>query len=139
MVPQAPPSIWTRDQILIREPPKNQALNSLSRLMHNKRVVSTPMSFDVTNSEKSCSFQPVTLDSMPKGARCIVTSVTSTDTALRNKLLAMGIVAGTVVEVSAVAPLGDPVTIKALGYSLSLRLSEASQVRVLPVSSQQSQ
>jgi len=45
----------------------------------------------------------------------------------------MGIVSGTVVEVAAVAPLGDPVTIKALGYSLSLRLSEASGVEVAEI------
>ena len=94
------------------------------------------MSYECASAEKSCSFQPVTLDKMPKGSRCIVTSVSSSDVALRNKLQTMGIVAGTVLEVAAVAPLGDPVTIKALGYTLSLRLSEAAEVRVMPVTTQ---
>ena len=96
------------------------------------------MSFEFASGEKSCSFQPVTLDKMAKGSRCIVTSVSSVNVALRNKLQTMGIVAGTVIEVAAVAPLGDPVTIKALGYSLSLRLSEAAEVRVMPVAAQRS-
>ena len=90
-------------------------------------------SVTTATSEKCCSFAPVTLNSILKGSRCIVTSIGSVNIALRNKLLSMGIVAGTVVELAAIAPLGDPVTIRALGYTLSLRLSEAQQVRVLPV------
>ncbi|MFW6414020.1 MAG: DtxR family transcriptional regulator, partial [Verrucomicrobiota bacterium] len=39
----------------------------------------------------------------------------------RHRLLAMGLVPGTHIEVIKVAPLGDPVEIKAKGYNLSLR------------------
>jgi ferrous iron transport protein A len=42
----------------------------------------------------------------------------------------MGIVEGTKVEVVARAPLGGPVNIKALGYQLSLRKSEAEHILV---------
>jgi Fe2+ transport system protein FeoA len=80
-------------------------------------------------SQNSCT----TLDRIRKGSSCVVHKVVSGNLALKSKLLAMGIVSGTVVEVAAVAPLGDPVTIKALGYSLSLRLSEASGVEVAEI------
>lgn len=91
------------------------------------------MSLDSLTSEKHCSFEPRTLDTLERGGRGIVTSVSSSNVAVRNKLLSMGIVAGTMIELAAVAPLGDPVTIKALGYSLSLRVSEAKEVQVMPV------
>ena len=92
------------------------------------------MSLDNVTLQKHCSFGPRTLDTIERGSRCVVTSVSSSNATLRNKLLAMGIVAGTTVELAAVAPLGDPVTIKALGYSLSLRIAEAKEVLVMPVS-----
>lgn len=88
-------------------------------------------------AEKDHSFEPTTLDSIERGGCCIVTGVSSSNVTLRNKLLSMGIVAGTLVELAAVAPLGDPVTIRAMGYSLSLRISEAQQVQVLPVTKEQ--
>ena len=65
----------------------------------------------------------------------MVRSLKSSDRLLRNKLLSMGLVAGTALELMCVAPLGDPIKIRALGYSLSLRLSEASSIDVVPLSS----
>ena len=82
---------------------------------------------------KQPSYSPVTLDTVTKGSKCIVTDISSSNKRLKIKLMTMGIIAGTVIEVSAIAPLGDPITIEALGYSLSLRLSEASQVHVMPL------
>ena len=76
-----------------------------------------------------------TLDSFKKGERCVVASISSNNRLLKSKLLTMGIVAGTLIEVTAIAPLGDPMTIKTMGYSLSLRLSEASQITVIPQNS----
>ncbi|MDD5503844.1 MAG: FeoA family protein [Candidatus Omnitrophica bacterium] len=49
---------------------------------------------------------------------------------LRQKLLGMGIVKGTSVEVTDIAPLGDPIGIRVKGYRLSLRKEEASQILV---------
>jgi ferrous iron transport protein B len=97
------------------------------------------MLLDNITSEKHCSFEPRTLDTLERGSRCVVTSVSSSNVPLRNKLLSMGIVAGTTVELAAVAPLGDPVTIKALGYSLSLRIAEAKEVQVMPVTTTSNQ
>jgi len=48
----------------------------------------------------------------------------------KRRMLDMGLVAGTEVEVERVAPLGDPIEIKIKGYHLSLRKEEAVQVQV---------
>ncbi len=50
--------------------------------------------------------------------------------ALKKKLLDMGIVPGSMVEVLRVAPFGDPVEIRIRGYNLSLRKEEAGKVSV---------
>ncbi|GAL84563.1 iron transporter [Sporocytophaga myxococcoides] len=44
------------------------------------------------------------------------------------KLLEMGCLPGSMVELSNKAPLGDPICIKVSGYNLSLRLEEAATV-----------
>ncbi len=46
------------------------------------------------------------------------------------KLMEMGCVPGELVKVEQVAPLGDPISVFVAGYSLSLRLSEASSIMV---------
>lgn len=49
---------------------------------------------------------------------------------LKKKLLEMGIIPGSPLEVLRVAPFGDPVEVKIKGYNLSLRKNEAKQVSV---------
>mgnify|MGYP002633004439 CR=1 FL=1 len=44
------------------------------------------------------------------------------------KLLEMGVLPGTQVEMKFVAPLGDPICIRVSGYNLSLRLDEAKTI-----------
>jgi len=46
------------------------------------------------------------------------------------RLLDMGLVSGSEVEMERVAPLGDPVEIKIKGYHLSLRKEEATNIKV---------
>ena len=48
----------------------------------------------------------------------------------RGRLLEMGLLVGTRVELVRFAPLGDPVEIKVRGYNLSLRKHEAEQIMV---------
>ena len=50
----------------------------------------------------------------------------------RGRLLEMGLIVGTPVELVRFAPLGDPVEIKVRGYHLSLRKHEAEQIWVRP-------
>ena len=52
----------------------------------------------------------------------------------RGRLLEMGLLVGTPVELIRFAPLGDPVEIKVRGYHLTLRKHEAEQIWVRPKS-----
>lgn len=47
---------------------------------------------------------------------------------LKKRLLDMGVIAGTPVEVLKAAPLGDPIDVKLKGYHLTLRKAEAAQI-----------
>jgi ferrous iron transport protein A len=49
---------------------------------------------------------------------------------IRRRILEMGVVAGSQVEVEYIAPLGDPIAIKVKGYHLSLRKEEADGIEV---------
>jgi Fe2+ transport system protein FeoA len=48
----------------------------------------------------------------------------------RPRLMEMGLLVGTRVELVRFAPLGDPVEIKVRGYNLTLRKHEADQIFV---------
>lgn len=48
----------------------------------------------------------------------------------RQKLLAMGLTPGVVLDILRVAPLGDPMEVRLRGYSLSLRKKECNLVAV---------
>jgi ferrous iron transport protein A len=50
----------------------------------------------------------------------------------RGRLMEMGLLVGTPVELVRFAPLGDPVEIKVRGYHLTLRRHEAEQIWVDP-------
>jgi ferrous iron transport protein A len=52
--------------------------------------------------------------------------------ASKARLMEMGLVVGTPVELVRFAPLGDPVEIKVRGYHLTLRKHEAEQILVQP-------
>jgi ferrous iron transport protein A len=52
----------------------------------------------------------------------------------RPRLMEMGLLVGTPVELVRFAPLGDPVEIKVRGYHLTLRRHEADQIMVSPAS-----
>ncbi len=49
---------------------------------------------------------------------------------IHRRLLDMGLVSGTEVEVERVAPLGDPIEVKIKGYHLTLRKEEAANIEV---------
>jgi ferrous iron transport protein A len=52
--------------------------------------------------------------------------------AFRRRLMELGLVPGTPVEVLRVAPLGDPIEILSRGSNLSIRHAEARVIRVHP-------
>ena len=69
------------------------------------------------------------LSSLPPGSSGTVTAVMVED---KGRLLEMGLLPGTRIEVVRYAPLGDPVEIRIRGYNLSLRRHEAEQVWIQP-------
>ncbi|NLL56700.1 MAG: ferrous iron transport protein A [Clostridiales bacterium] len=71
----------------------------------------------------------MTLDKLKIGAFGIITKVNGQGE-LRLRLLDMGIIPNTKVEVVKLAPLGDPMEIHIRGYELTLRLDEAKQIEV---------
>jgi ferrous iron transport protein A len=75
----------------------------------------------------SASTQPLT--SVPIGASATVTEIKLPPES-RPRLMEMGLLVGTRVELVRFAPLGDPVEIKVRGYHLTLRKHEADQIWV---------
>jgi ferrous iron transport protein A len=66
------------------------------------------------------------LSQLKQGQRAQIKGFANTD--LQLKLMEMGCIPGEMVVVEQVAPLGDPISIRVAGYSLSLRLNEADQI-----------
>ena len=73
----------------------------------------------------------LTLAQLAKGEQAVIESFTDYEASL--KLMEMGCIPGEVVEVTRVAPLGDPIAILISGYQLSLRKSEAAIINVSKV------
>lgn len=75
-------------------------------------------------------------ESHPLTTLAIGTTATVTEIKIppagRARLMEMGLLVGTKVELVRFAPLGDPVEIKVRGYNLTLRKSEAEQILVAP-------
>ncbi len=63
------------------------------------------------------------------GDRAIVRYVRG-EVALRRRLLELGVLPGTVLEIVRIAPLGDPIEVRLCGYSLSIRREDARTVGV---------
>ena len=74
---------------------------------------------------------PQPLTSVAKGAVATVAQI-NVPPAGRARLMEMGLLVGTKVELVRFAPMGDPVEIKVRGYNLTLRKSEAEQILVNP-------
>jgi ferrous iron transport protein A len=73
--------------------------------------------------------QPLT--SLPIGTTGTVAEI-NLPPANQPRLMEMGLLVGTPVELVRFAPMGDPVEIKVRGYNLTLRKHEADQILVRP-------
>jgi Fe2+ transport system protein FeoA len=69
------------------------------------------------------------LNELKKGDRGKVLRI-SGGGSVHQRLMDMGLIAGSEVEMQGVAPLGDPIEIRVKGYNLSLRKSEAACISV---------
>ena len=75
------------------------------------------------------SAAPQPLTSLALGTTATVAEI-KLPPASRARLMEMGLLVGTKVELVRFAPMGDPVEIKVRGYNLTLRKHEAEQILV---------
>ncbi len=71
----------------------------------------------------------MTLDKLQIGKEAVISAVHGEGT-LRLRLLDMGLIPNTRVKVVRIAPMGDPMELLIRGYSLTLRLEDASNVEL---------
>ncbi len=70
----------------------------------------------------------ITLNQLHPGESGVVEKLITAEPQLRMRLLELGLLKGTQVEIIRYAPLGDPIEIKVRGYRLSIRKIEAESV-----------
>ena len=75
----------------------------------------------------------MTLKEIIPGQRCIIEGL-GKKSALRKRIIDMGLTMGTEVRVKKYAPMGDPIEVTVRGYELTLRLQEAAEIYVRRVS-----
>jgi ferrous iron transport protein A len=71
---------------------------------------------------------PLTLDLLQKGTKASVQGFE--DEVVEEKMLEMGCLPGSILEVERIAPLGDPIIINVSGSNLALRKDEARHIRI---------
>lgn len=64
---------------------------------------------------------PRTLQELSPGESGMILSVGNQSGAVKRRLVDMGLTPGTMVKVTKIAPLGDPLEVSLRGYELSLR------------------
>lgn len=69
------------------------------------------------------------LDAFAPGERGVIARI-ECDPAITRRLMELGLVPGTPVEMVRTAPLGDPIELAARGVRLSVRRSEARHIHV---------
>lgn len=79
--------------------------------------------------KKETTVQQVPLNTLKVGQRGIVVHVGSKGP-VKRRMMDMGLVPGSEVSALRVAPLGDPIEFTVKGYSLSLRKTEAQEIKV---------
>ncbi|MCR5802724.1 MAG: ferrous iron transport protein A [Clostridia bacterium] len=73
------------------------------------------------------------LSELKVGKSAIISAVNG-QKALRGHLLDMGLTPNTCVTVRAMAPMGDPIELSLRGYRLTLRLEDAANIEITPIS-----
>ena len=71
----------------------------------------------------------MTLDLLPIKTKAVITKVGG-EGELRCRLLDMGLIPKTVVEIRKVAPMGDPIELEIRGYTLTIRKEDAANIEV---------
>lgn len=71
----------------------------------------------------------MTLDKLPAGQSAVIDAVGG-EGPLRLRLLELGLLPGTKITVTRLAPGGDPMELRLRGYELSLRRGDAALIEV---------
>ncbi len=69
------------------------------------------------------------LDQLWVGEKGVVVSI-DPNLAVRDRLMEMGLIKNTMIEIIRFAPFGDPIEIELRGYRLSLRKEEAKHISI---------
>ena len=80
----------------------------------------------------------MTLKNLKAGESAVITAVGG-EGALRQHFLDMGVIPGAEVTVVKFAPMGDPIELQIHGYELTLRLADADQIAVRPITERTNQ
>jgi Fe2+ transport system protein FeoA len=72
------------------------------------------------------------LSQVKEGQSCTIDRVGGSGN-FRRRVLEMGIVKGSVVQIEKYAPLKDPLELIVKGYHISLRVAEAAQIKVTDI------
>ena len=79
--------------------------------------------------QSTTELQQIPLSHLKKGQEAIVVRIDGKG-AVRRRMMDMGVVPGAEIHVIRIAPFGDPVEYSIKGYSLSLRKSEAENIKI---------
>ncbi len=72
----------------------------------------------------------ISLDKIQLNTACKVIEIQTQNSAVRRRILDMGITPGVEIVITKIAPLGDPIEIKLRGYTLSFRKADAKDIIV---------
>ena len=86
------------------------------------------MRIDISDAEENYNMSKILSDLLP-GEKGVVKKVIG-NSAIKRRIVDMGVVAGTLIEVQKFAPLGDPMEVKVKGFNLSLRKNEADMIEL---------
>lgn len=103
----------------------------VERPLEIEEPISIPTRKEETKMQvkKETTVQQVPLNTLKVGQRGIVVHVGSKGP-VKRRMMDMGLVPGSEVSALRVAPLGDPIEFTVKGYSLSLRKTEAQEIKV---------
>ena len=73
---------------------------------------------------------PRVLSDVQPGERVVIRRIRPGGSAIRQRLLDMGVTRGAEVHVERTAPLGDPIELMVKGYHLAVRKNEAAFIEV---------
>ena len=108
----------------------DKIVNSAQRFLSKRRLHFFPASFILNAEIRMEGYQVhMTLDELHIGRKGRITAVGG-EGILRCRLLDMGLIPQTIVSVTKVAPMGDPIEVELRGYELTLRLADAQKIEI---------